>query len=192
MVCMGAGCASTQSAVTMQIPNDRTPPDPPMLSAAEEQMRQQLKELRDQVRSRPKDPDLYYQIGVLEAGLGNFEEARKMFNKVLDLDINHAKAYYQIGLTWEHSGEMYVVAQNGRTVLPIQRERATAFYKKAIQSDPNFADAFYRLAVLALMGNNLDLASQASRELTRVEPNTDRSIAIMKQVFARYQQEQKH
>ena len=189
-MCAPIGCASTRSRVTMNVPDDRTPPDPQALTAEEEEARQELSALLKRVKNYPKDPTVHYRIGELEARLGDWEGARKTFNKALDLDPSYAKAQFQIGLTWERSGEMYVVAK-GRTVLPIQREKAINAYQKAIQINPDFADAYYRLAVLALMGEDLDMANQASAELTRIEPNTDRAIGVMKQVYEHHIHQQK-
>ena len=163
------------------VADDRTPPDPPVLIVEEEQARQELAQLKDRLKSSGKDPSLQFEIGILEARLGNWDSARSRFNKALNLNSGYAQAQYQIGLTWEHSGEMWVLSK-GRTVLPIQREKAIAAYEKAINMDAGLADAHYRLAILALMDENINLARQAIQDLARIEPQSNRSHELLERL----------
>lgn len=192
------GCSPPpHSSTPISVPDDRTPPDPPLLNADETASKLRLTELRQSTRIHPKDPNLYYEIGVHELVLRNLVEARKQFQKSLDLASeigsmsSFSKAYYYIGITWEWGGEMYLVSKGRKVVMPAQREMAIAAYQKAVKTDPNLADAYYRLAVLALMDNNLDLASEASYGLTRIEPDSERTLEVMKEVYNRHREEKR-
>ncbi len=173
------GCAARRTPdPTVVVVDDRRAPDPPALKSEEEQARRQLSVMKGLLKKDGENPQLQFEVGVLEARLGNWDAARGKFKKALELDNRYADAQYQIGLTWEHSGEMYVITK-GRTVLPLQREPAIEAYQKAILLDQYLADAHYRLAVLALMDENMTLARKAIDDLARIEPQSNRSHEML-------------
>ncbi|MBT5876743.1 MAG: tetratricopeptide repeat protein [Candidatus Latescibacteria bacterium] len=183
---ISSGCAARRTpGPTIVVVDDRSAPDPPILKSEEEQARRQLSVMKDLLKKDDRNAKLQFEVGLLEARLGHWDAARSKFKKALDLDPRYADAQYQIGLTWEHSGEMYVITK-GRTVLPLQRERAIEAYQKAIVMDSYLADAHYRLAVLALMDENIEIARKAIDDLARIEPESRRShemLAKLTEIF---------
>jgi tetratricopeptide (TPR) repeat protein len=162
----------------------------PALSPEEELNRIQLQRLHEEIQKQPQNAELYYKAGLVTIGLGRWEEARGYFEKALERNPRYTEAMYQTGVAWERAGEMYVVGK-GRTVLPVQRDKAINAYRKTVDLNPDYAEAFYRLTLLALMKGDLKLAHWASQELGRIEENSDRSVALAQQVYSYLQKNRK-
>jgi tetratricopeptide (TPR) repeat protein len=67
-----------------------------------------------------------------------------------------------------------------------QRLRAIAAYQDALRVDPDYADAYYRLGLMALMEKDMPMASQAIEGLSRLEPDSGRSRELLKKLFEFY------
>ncbi len=85
---------------------------------------------------KPTDAGLHNNFGGALAKVRKYNEAQAEINKAVELDAaGAAKYYYNLGAIYTNSG---------------QAEQATAAFKKAIATDPNYGDAYYQLGV-ALM-----------------------------------------
>ena len=72
-------------------------------------------------------------------GNGEFEKARKLFREALQKEPTRAEAYNGVGVSFY-----------GR----LDYDEALAWYKKALEADPRFGDAYYNMAcVYALQGH---------------------------------------
>jgi tetratricopeptide (TPR) repeat protein len=143
----------------------------------------QLQQVLDHLREDPENVELYMQAGDVTQRLNLWDDARKYYQKAFDLEPRSADAMYKIGYAWEKSGQQYVVGQ-GMQIIAAQRDNAIKAYQKTIDLSPNYSDAYYRLTLVALNAENIDIAFWASQELNRIEPNSDRSIALVKQVYS--------
>jgi tetratricopeptide (TPR) repeat protein len=86
---------------------------------------------------KPDDASLYNQIGNIYGAEKKIPEASAALTKAAQLDPAMAsKAYYNLGANLVNSG---------------QADQAVEFFQKAIQADPNYADAHYQLGI-CLMG----------------------------------------
>jgi tetratricopeptide (TPR) repeat protein len=86
---------------------------------------------------KPDDASVYNQIGNIYGSEKKIPEATAALTKAAQLDPTMAaKAYYNMGANLVNSG---------------QSDQAVDFFQKAIQADPNYADAHYQLGI-CLMG----------------------------------------
>ena len=72
-------------------------------------------------------------IGLVKNDLGLYEEAIKDFNKVLELDKNYSKAYYNIGLS-KYNLKKY--------------DEAIEYFNKALELDSNFAYTYNNIGIV--------------------------------------------
>lgn len=147
----------------------------------------QLQQVLDHLREEPKNAELYMQAGDVAQRLNLWDDARKYYQKAVDLKPNSAEAMYHVGYTWEKSGQQYVVGK-GMQIIAGQRDNAIRAYQKTVELNPNYSDAYYRLTLVALNAENIDLAFWASQELYRIEPKSERAIALVKQVYSKRQE----
>ena len=86
---------------------------------------------------KPNDASLYNQMGIIYGAEKKIPEASAALAKAAQLDPAMApKAYYNAGAIMVNGG---------------QSDQAVDFFQKAIQADPNYADAHYQLGI-CLMG----------------------------------------
>jgi TolA-binding protein len=74
---------------------------------------------------------------------GRFERARKLFRDAVDKDPQRAEAYNGVGVTFYARGDL---------------DEALAWYKKSLEADPRFGDAYYNLACIYALQQHDDLA----------------------------------
>ena len=74
---------------------------------------------------------------------GRFERARKLFHEALEKDPQRAEAYNAMGVTYYARGDL---------------DEALAWYKRSLEADPRFGDAFYNLACVYALQQRRELA----------------------------------
>ena len=147
----------------------------------------QLQQALDHLSEDPDNSNLYMQAGDVAQRLSLWVDARKYYQKAFDLNPKSAEAIYKVGYAWEKSGQLYVVGQ-GMQMMSGQRDKAIRSYLKAIDLNSYYSDAYYRLTMVALNAEDMDLAYWASQGLNRVEPKSDRNISLVKQVYRKRQE----
>ncbi|HIG45854.1 MAG TPA: hypothetical protein EYQ20_05315 [candidate division Zixibacteria bacterium] len=147
----------------------------------------QLQQALDHLSEDPDNSNLYMQAGDVAQRLSLWVDARKYYQKAFDLNPKSAEAIYKVGYTWEKSGQLYVVGQ-GMQIMSGHRDKAIRSYQKTIDLNSNYSDAYYRLTMIALNAEDMDLAYWAGQELSRLEPNSGRAIALIKQVYRKRQE----
>lgn len=177
---IAAGCASSSPPMNPSIGDQALTPE-------KEAYFLELQEILNHLREEPDNIALYMDAGEVAERLNLWDDARKYYQRAFELKPNYAEAMYRIGYTWEKSGQMYVVGK-GMQIISGQRDNAIRAYQKAIDVNPNYADAYYRLTLVALNAENIDLAYSASQSLNRIEPRSDRAIALVKQVYSKRQE----
>lgn len=175
----------TLRGLSTEVKDDRTNTEEARALTLEEEQelfnRQQLRSLSKALKQRSDDVDIYYHIGLIESYRGEWPKAIKAFKQVINIDPDYVTAYYQIGMIWEQSAELYVIGK-GRTMGYAQRLQAIDAYQDALRADPDYADAYYRLGLMALMEKDMPLASQAIEGLSRLEPDSARSRELLRQL----------
>ena len=74
---------------------------------------------------------------------GRFERARKLFREALAKDPQRAEAYNAMGVTFYARGDL---------------DEALAWYKRSLEADPRFGDAFYNMACVYALQQHRELA----------------------------------
>ena len=74
---------------------------------------------------------------------GRFERARQRFRDALEKDPQRAEAYNGVGVTYYARGDL---------------DEALAWYKRSLEADPRFGDAFYNLACVYALEQHKELA----------------------------------
>lgn len=88
---------------------------------------------------------------------GDYEIAIVTFNKAIENDPRHEKAYYELGLIHHELADKY--EKNGQfTQSKGSITHAINNYKKTISINPNHVDALYNLGLLSLKQGNTDQA----------------------------------
>ncbi len=91
---------------------------------------------------KPSDAGVYNQIGNLYGKEKKMQEATDALTKAAQLDPTMApKAYFNMGANLVNSG---------------QPEKATDFFKKATEADPNYYEAWYQYGSLLMMQGKVD------------------------------------
>lgn len=86
---------------------------------------------------------------------GRVQEARRLFEQAVADDPDDARAWLDLGLTYERSDEP---------------ERAESAYRRSTQSDPRFAEAFNNLGVLLREDGELGEATSALERAAALDP----------------------
>ena len=91
---------------------------------------------------KPGDAGLYNQIGNIYGAEKKIPEATEALTKAAQLDPSMApKAYFNMGANLVNGG---------------QPDKATEFFKKAADADPNYAEAWYQYGSLQMMQGKVD------------------------------------
>jgi tetratricopeptide (TPR) repeat protein len=91
---------------------------------------------------KPNDAGVYNQMGNLYGKQKKIPEATEALNKAAQLDPTMAaKAYYNMGANMVNTGSP---------------DKASEFFKKATDADPNYAEAWYQYGSLQMMQGKID------------------------------------
>lgn len=104
---------------------------------------------------KPDDAGIYNQLGNVYGAEGKIPEATEALTKAAQLDPTMAaKAYYNLGANLVNTGKS---------------DEAATFFKKAIDADPNYADAHYQYGIALMAKAQVD----ASGKITPPEGTAD-------------------
>ncbi len=144
-----------------------------------------LDEIRKSIEENPDDALLYYRAGLLEQQRGDLSQALADFKESIKRKARVADAWYRTGLIWEKLGEIYDLqtGSNGRVINGPQRNKAIDAYQKAIRARSDFTDAYYRLCLVYLVGDDMQEANEVYRLLHDLEPKTDRTTNLLLMIY---------
>ena len=95
---------------------------------------------------KPDDAALYNQLGNVYGAAGKIPEATEALTKAAQLDpAMAAKAYYNLGANLVNTGKT---------------DEAADFFKKAIDADPNYADAHYQYGITLMAKAQVDASGK--------------------------------
>ncbi len=128
------------------------------------------------------DEDILFALGVLSESEGNFEDAKRYYEKVILLDLEHEQAYYRLGslLANAYENQQFVASSYLQRAISLDDEYAEAYFeyakllntyfgkskksakyfKKAVKNNRHFAEAHFELAKIY---NKIDKKSKALR-----------------------------
>ena len=150
-----------------------------------------LAQIRAELKKGPNGP-LYYRAGFLEEKRGDLVQALRDYQEAITQNGRVADAYYRSGVVWEKTGEFYDLRNQdtkGRVLNGEQRQRAIESYRAAVRIRTDFADAYYRLSLVYLLGDAMREANESYQKLHQLEPDTDRTRQLLLIIYKRHQQQ---
>lgn len=84
-----------------------------------------------QCKGGDQDVELLLDMGLLYDEMGNYDAAKEMYEKVLQIDPKDARGYYSLAIAYDNE-KNYI--------------KAIKYYKKAIELDPYYDKAYFFLA----------------------------------------------
>lgn len=145
---------------------------------------------REEVRQRPEDAELHYELGVALGKQRKFEEAEGEFREAIRLKPQYPEAHRDLGAVLANRGKLNeAIAELQKAILLNPKDgkghynlanalrmqskfpEAITEYRKAIQLDPNDAKAHYFLANALLWRGNRAGEIAELREAIRSKPD---------------------
>jgi tetratricopeptide (TPR) repeat protein len=114
------------------------------------------------LRQMDYDPDIWTNIGAAYQNTGDSDMARQAYEQALRIDQRNPIAYHKLGLL--HFS--LALKNNDRRALGKSLES----YKKAIEFDPDYADAYVGLGNAYLQTNNLDGGIFCLEKALKIQP----------------------
>jgi len=123
----------------------------------------------------PEDPTLYQNMGGLYASMGDTEKARELYQKAVSLSAygdpkDAAVNYYNMGVTFINSGKS---------------EEAIEALNKALEADPEYAEAHYQLGISMLGTGQMEESADHLKkylELAPQGPNAEVAKQLVEQL----------
>lgn len=129
--------------------------------------------LLENIKNQPSNPANYHQLGQLYAKLGKMEEARKAFEKEIELDPRSSEAYLDLGNVYLLSSE------NNLGQIQLARE----CYEKAIELDPMSAGAHCNLAYVYFLHKDLKKAMEELDKALKIDPQNTQALSLKRQIL---------
>ena len=109
------------------------------------------------------DPDIWINIGAAYQNIGNVEMARQAYEQALRIDQRNRYAYNKLGLLY------FSIAINNND--PRAFKECLESYKKAIEIDPEYAEAYVGLGNAYLQTNNLEGGIYCLEKALEIQPD---------------------
>lgn len=119
------------------------------------------------VADLPDDYDTLFLAGNAEVRRQNHRDAIAYFEKTVQLNPNHVKAYNNIGNEYFQLGEL---------------EKAEEYFELAVQVDPSFSTGFHNLGVVHFESGDVRLAIQYLNKALALETNRFDSHWLMSKI----------
>jgi len=139
------------------------------------QNEQALEAYQKAIDLAPEDPTLYQNMGGLYASMGDTEKARELYQEAVSLSAygdpkDAAVNYYNMGVTFINSGKA---------------EEAIEALTKALEADPEYAEAHYQLGISMLGTGQMEESASHLKmylELTPDGPNAEVAKQLVEQL----------
>ncbi len=114
------------------------------------------------LRQMDYDPDIWTNIGAAYQNTGDFDMARQAYEQALRIDQRNPIAYYKLGFLY------FSLALKNNNAKAL--EKCLESYKKAIEIDPGYADAYMGLGNAYLQTNNLEGGIYCLEKTLEIQP----------------------
>ena len=138
----------------------------------------------------PGNPEAYFMLGRNYKEVSDTVKAIEAFQKAIDLDADHYDSYIQLGLLYDYQRDPKAVAylNNALRIDSLSTEanyalamhyqnspkpdftKARTIYKKIMEYDPQYPEAYFNTAILYLEEKNDAEADKYLERCTKVEP----------------------
>lgn len=162
--------------------------------------------LREALREFPNSPPLWLALGIAQVGDGKSDDARKSFERALELDPRSAPALAYLGSTYGERGQYseaaayyeravaaapnvavpYYLAADALLKQPeVDAPRVEKYLARAVELEPDFASAHMALAKLYVRGERWAEAAAAFERVTRLDPDSSEAHYQLGRVYVR-------
>jgi Tfp pilus assembly protein PilF len=162
--------------------------------------------LREALNEFPNSSPLWLALGIAQMGDGKSDDARKSFERALELDPRSAPALAYLGSTYGERGQYgeaaalyeraiaaapnvavpYYLAADALLKQPeIDAPRVEQYLARAVELEPDFASAHMALAKLYVRGERWAEAAVAFERVTRLDPESSEAHYQLGRVYVR-------
>ena len=158
------------------------------------------------LRSRPNDPEAYYNLGTLNLRRNNFAQARTYLEKTLELRPNYPEAWNNLGMMSAQSGDAPAAINSFQKALELrpayeialmnlgnvyrrqgQFAKADEALSKALTIQPDDPEVNYNLGMLHAQQNDLPKASEYLQRAVALRPTYPEALNNLGIVYVRLQ-----
>jgi Tfp pilus assembly protein PilF len=162
--------------------------------------------LREALGEFPNSSPLWLALGIAQMGDGKSDDARKSFERALELDPRSAPALAYLGSTYGERGQYaeaaafyeravaaapnvavpYYLAADALLKEPqVDAPRVERYLARAVELEPDFASAHMALARLYVRGERWPEAAAAFERVTRLDPGSAEAHYQLGRVYVR-------
>lgn len=162
--------------------------------------------LREALQEFPNSSPLWLALGIAQMGDGKSDDARKSFERALELDPRSAPALAYLGSTYGERGQYaeaaafyeravaaapnvavpYYLAADALLKQPeVDAPRVEKYLARAVELEPDFASAHMALAKLYVRGERWPEAAAAFERVTRLDPDSSEAHYQLGRVYVR-------
>jgi Tfp pilus assembly protein PilF len=162
--------------------------------------------LREALGEFPNSSPLWLALGIAQMGDGKSDDARKSFERALELDPRSAPALAYLGSTYGERGQYaeaaayyeravaaapnvavpYYLAADALLKQPeVDAPRVERYLARAVELEPDFASAHMALAKLYVRGERWPEAAAAFERVTRLDPESSEAHYQLGRVYVR-------
>lgn len=162
--------------------------------------------LREALGEFPNSSLLWLALGIAQMGDGKSDDARKSFERALELDPRSAPALAYLGSTYGERGQYaeaaalyeraiaaapnvavpYYLAADALLKQPeVDAPRVEKYLSRAVELEPDFASAHLALAKLYVRGERWAEAAVAFERVTRLDPESSEAHYQLGRVYVR-------
>ncbi len=162
--------------------------------------------VREALNEFPESSPLWLALGIAQMGDGKSDDARKSFERALELDPRSAPALAYLGSTYGERGQYaeaasyyeraiaaapssavpYYLAADALLKQPeIDAPRVEKYLARAVELEPDFASAHLALAKLYVRGERWPEAASAFERVTRLDPESSEAHYQLGRVYVR-------
>jgi tetratricopeptide (TPR) repeat protein len=149
------------------------PPDKDFLADLPADLRGEKNKLETAIVQDPKDPNLYHQLGNVDAKLRLMDEAEKAFETEIQLNPASAGAFINLGNICFMKSD-----QN-----PANLKQAIAYYSQSVILDPNSVDGHFDLAFALFAKKDLKGALDQLDEVLKLDPKNEKALSLKRQII---------
>ncbi|MCB1100322.1 MAG: tetratricopeptide repeat protein [Verrucomicrobiae bacterium] len=131
---------------------------------------QRAKELRLQLKSEPRNAEIWKELAKSTMAIGTTDEARSQLQKALQLDGRLAEAHYLLGMTYAREQQM---------------DKARSAFLNCLASEPDHAAANNGLGIIAQQSNMLPLARSFFQRAVDSDPENATTVINLARILGR-------
>lgn len=172
--------------------------------------KEEFKDIISKSEQGQKDWQYYFNLGMAEARLGEYQKAKNAYNQALSLNSNYAQAYLFRGILEHGKGNLDDANSDYSHALEIDDKLIDAYFNraqivfskenptdedlknaltdlnKAVELDPKFIDALYSIAVIEKKLGQYQNAIKTLDKILEIAPDSVNSRALKKLIIKKY------